>query len=148
MSPHPPVRILSDNASLSVECEPREVDLTFRRKSDERAFEKLDAALREQARRVLNAESVGSNGELDYFVLDDWWPNRTIAIELDRSLLTSDLMLGLWNSLAGPYAGWSFAVEVYERFASADPEALGTMRVFAEEVLITRNVVAAVAGEA
>ena len=89
MSPRPPVRILSDNASLSVECKPREVDLTFRRKSDERAYEKLDAALREQARRVLNAESVGSNGELDYFVLDDWWPNRTIAIELDRSLLTS-----------------------------------------------------------
>ena len=60
----------------------------------------------------------------------------------------SDLVLGLWNLLAGPSAGWSFAVEVYERFASADPEALGPMRVFAEEVLITRNVVAAVAGEA
>jgi len=148
MSPRPPVRILSDHASLSVECQSREVELTFRRKSDERAYEKLDAALREQARRVLNAESVGSNGELDYFVLDDWWPNRTIAIELDASLLTSELVLGLWNLLAGQYAGWSIAIEVYERFASGDPEALGPMRVFAEEIHITRKLVSAVAGEA
>ncbi len=148
MSPRPPVRILSDHASLSVECQPREVELTFRRKSDERAYEKLDAALREHARRVLNAESVGTNGELDYFVLDDWWPDRTIAIELDRSLLTSGLVLGFWNLLAGQYAGWSIAIEVYEGFASGDPEALGSMRIFAEEILITREVVAAVSGEA
>jgi hypothetical protein len=148
MSPRPPIRVFSGDTSLDIECQRHNVELTFRRKADEQAYEKLNAALRERARCAIDAESVGSNGELDYFVLDDWWPNRTVAIEIDRSPLTTSLLLGLWNLLDGPYATWSIAIEVYERFASEDPRALGPMRVFAQEILITQQIVAAVAGEA
>ena len=148
MSPRPPVRVFSGDTTLNIECQKREVELRFGRKSDEQAYERLDAALRESARRVIEAESVGKYGELDYFVLDDWWPNQTIAIEMDRSLLTTSLLLSLWNLLSGPYESWSIAVEVYEGFASGSSQALGPMRIFAEEILITQQIVAAVSGEA
>jgi hypothetical protein len=148
MSPRPPVRVFSGDTSLDIECKRREVELIFRRKADEHAYEKLDTALRESARQVIDAKSVGLNGELDYFVLDDWWPNRTIAVEIDRTLLTTELVLALWNLLTGPYATWSIAIEVYEKFASGDPEPLGPMRVFAQQILITQPVVTAVSSEA
>jgi hypothetical protein len=136
------VKVFRGDTAVDIEVLRRATEVVFGSEREEQECQKLDWLLYEQVCNVLSGASAS------FYVIEDWWPNRTKAVEADETALKPAVVSALQSLLVGPYAQRSIAIEVYRGLGQDRAEGLGPIRIYGNEVLTIQKLVGLVAAAA
>jgi len=110
---------------------------TLESKEGELRYEALDRSLMQEISNKMGRFGVQ---ETDWHSIEDWWPNRTRFLEVDASLVSTDLVTSLQSLLVGQYGSWIVNINVYEGLSSGAAVHIGPLNVYASKCVCTKEV--------
>jgi len=129
------VKVFRGDTAVDIEVLRRATEVVLDSEHEEQEYQKLDWLLHQQVCAVL------AGAGASFYVNEDWWPNRTKAVELDEASLKPSLVSALQSLLVGQYAHWSIAIEVYRGLQQEHAKGLGPTRIYANDVLTIQSLV-------
>ena len=146
----PAIRVFRGDTAVDIEVRKRGHEVSFESVSEEHAYELLDRKLRQRVAQALARGATQDEHEALFHVIDDWWPNRTVAVNVRVEALSAEVVHALHALLAPEYAEWSIAIEVCQGPLSAAIQDLGPVHIYSDVILVTDNekLASVVSGEA
>lgn len=130
--------VVPDNATFRRVLHEHRVEVALADEDAEAAYEALHEGLEEQLSATLAARFGKRKRDVLYHQIGDWWPTRTVFLELDSQCVTWAMIDDLRALLVGEVEDFRF--NVFSPLASDDPVEVGGLNVYREWLLIQRSV--------